>query len=352
MKNKKYQSEQNSEVFFKPQIGLMSRSRAAGHVPNLSNKKVLVTGGSGFLGTVLVEKLLEQKRKVIILDLKSPQNKDVEFIQANVTDFNTFRNSAKNVEVIFHLASLVPQSKVNVEDYEKVIVGGTENALRICKEKKIKLIHVSSSSVYGGKRDGILKEEDPKNPAGPYACAKWNAELKCQEYAKQRVDVVILRPMAIVGPGIYGVFKKFLQLIKMNLPLITFGDGSNRIQLLHVSDCADALLCAENYDKSGEVFNLGSENVPTVKEEFRELIKHAKSKSVIISIPANLARFIFKSLYKIKLSPLTPEHYYLLDKNSIADITKAKKLLGWMPKRDNITTLQETYDWYVSNSTK
>ena len=316
----------------------------------MKKTKVLVTGGSGFLGNELVKALLKQKRKVKILDIKEPSLKGVEYIKADIKDFGALLNAAKNVDTIFHLASLVPQSKVNVDDYEKVIVDGTENVLKAGKKYGLKIIHVSSSSVYGANREDKINEDYPKKPIGPYANAKWNAEIKCQEYSGRGVDVVILRPMAIVGPGIYGVFKNFLNLIRNNLPLITFGNGSNRIQLLSLSDCVEALLCAEKQEgRSGEVFNLGSENVPTVKEEFRELIKYANSKSLIISIPASFARFIFKSMYLMNLSPLTPEHYYMLDKNSIVDINKAKNFLKWQPKKDNNLTLKETYDWYINN---
>ena len=211
------------------------------------------------------------------------------------------------------------------------------------------MIHVSSSGVYGADREGIVKEDAEKKPTGYYGNAKWQAELKCQEYVKKGVNVVILRPMAIIGPGIYGVFKKFMGLVNKNLPLVTFGNGNNKIQLVSLSDAVDALLLAEKYNKTGEIFNIGSDNIPTVKEEFKALVKYAKSKSIIIPIPANLARFIFKVLYTIKLSPLTPEHYYMLDKNSILDITKTKNLLGWKPKKNNIDILKETYDWYIKS---
>ncbi len=316
----------------------------------MKNKYVLVTGGSGFLGTALVNKLLEQGRKVKVVDIKECNNKNVEFIKADVRDLNKLMEAAKNVNVIFHSASLVPQSKVNPNEYKEIIVNGVENVLKVCRKYKIKLVHVSSSGVYGADREGIVKEDAEKKPVGYYGNAKWQAELKCQEYAKKGVKIVIIRPMAIIGPGIYGVFKKFISLIHKNLPLITFGNGDNKIQLVSLSDTVDALLLAEKYKgNNGEVFNIGSDNIPTVKEEFKELIKYAKTKSIIIPIPANLARVIFKFLYIIKLSPLTPEHYYMLDKNSILDNTKAKKILKWKPTKSNIDMIKEAYDWYIKS---
>ena len=311
------------------------------------NKNVLVTGGSGFLGTELVNKLLKQGRKVKVYDIKDCKNKDVEFIKEDIRNLDKLINASKNIDVIYHLASPVPQSKIDSKEYKEVIVDGTENVLKVCKKNKIKMIHVSSSGVYGIDREGIVKEDAPKK--GDYGNGKWNAELKCNEYAKKGVKLVIVRPMAIIGPGVYGVFKKFIGFIHKNYPLVTFGDGSNRIQLVSLSDTVDALLLAEKYNKSGETFNLGSDNIPTVKRQFRVLIRYANSKSLIISIPANLAKIIFKILYTIKVSPLSPEHYYMLDKNSVLDITKAKELLKWKPKKNNIKMMEETYDWYVKS---
>lgn len=314
---------------------------------HMVNNNVLVTGGCGFLGFHLVNKLVEQGRNVKVYDAKDCKNKDVNFLKGDVRDFEKLKNFAKDVNVIFHLASLVPQSKVDLQAYKTVIVEGTENVLKICKENKIKMVHVSSSGVYGGERGKPLKEDNPKNPSGGYGTAKLEAELKCMEYAKQGVHVVMLRPMAIIGPGIYGVFKTYMNFVRYNLPLITFGDGSNRIQMVSVYDCVDALLLAEKYKKSGEAFNLGSDNIPTLKEQFKALIKHAKSKSIIIPLPAEFARKTCKIFYNLKLSPLTPEHYYVLDKDSILDNTKAKKELGWNPKRNNIEMNIEAYDWLV-----
>tara|TARA_Y100000034_G_scaffold131317_1_gene191805 strand:+ start:169 stop:1110 length:942 start_codon:yes stop_codon:yes gene_type:complete len=307
-------------------------------------EKVLVTGGSGFLGTHLVNKLLEQGRQVKILDIKEPKIKNVEFIKADIRNHNKVLEVTKDVDTIFHLASLVPQSKVDFSVYNDVICNGTASILKACKKYNIKMVHVSSSGVYGGARDKPLTEDHPKNPSSNYGRAKMNAELQCQKYALQGVNVVMVRPMAIIGPGIYGIFKLFLKLVKKNIPLITFGNGSNRIQLVSTSDTVDALLLAERYQKTGEVFNLGSDNIPTVKQQYKALIKHTKSKSFIIPIPSLLARVTFRTLYTLRLSPLLPEHYYVLDKNSILDITKTKKELGWKPQKNNTDMIIETFD--------
>ncbi len=309
--------------------------------------KVLVTGGSGFLGSHLIKKLLHEGREVHVVDIRDCPNKTVSYTKGDVRDRALMKRLVKDMTCVFHLASVVPQSKIAPEEYHDVIVNGTASVLEACLTHNIKMVHVSSSGVYGVNRDGIVKEHDAKKPMGYYGTAKWAAELKCQEYVTKGAQVVIVRPMAIIGERLYGVFLKFLDFVQKGYPLVTFGNGSNKIQLVSAGDCANGLLCAEKYKKSGEVFNLGSENIPTVREEFQALVTHARSGSPIIPIPIMLARGIFKTLHWLHLSPLTPEHYYMLDKNSILDITKAKKLLKWKPKDNNTLMMQEAYDWYV-----
>jgi nucleoside-diphosphate-sugar epimerase len=305
---------------------------------------VLVTGGSGFFGTHLVNKLLEQGRKVKVLDINDCNNPLVEFIKADIQDREAISKALVGVKTVFHLASLVPQSKVPYESYYKVIVKGTENILEACKQHSAKLVYISSSGVYGGSRSKPLIEDSEKNPSSDYGKAKWEAEKKCLDY-KDKVELVILRPMAIIGPGIYGVFKLFLKFIKWNLPLIILGKGKNKIQMVSVHDIVEAALLAENHKRSGAIFNIGSDNVPELKTQFKSIITHANSKSLVIPLPAKLTKLGLALLYKLKLSPLLPEHYYVLDQNSMLDIEKAKKELGWKPKYDNINMMSETFDW-------
>lgn len=314
-----------------------------------SKKYALVTGGSGFLGTNLVKRLLKEKRRVKILDIRKPKVKGAAFILGDVTNFGDVMKAAKDAGVVFHLASVTPQLNMDEKIYRNVIIKGTENILKACKRYKIKLVHISSTSVYGANREGVLKENAEKKPYSGYGKNKWEAEKLCQKYAKGGVEVVILRPMAIIGPEIGGIVMKFLKFMRYNLPLITIGAGSNRIQMLSVSDCVDAMLKAEKYDKSGEVFNLGSENVTTFRNQLKQVTKNVKSKSVVIPLPSYPAKKFFEILYKLKIPLFVPEHYEMLDKNCIVDVSKAKNLLKWRPKKDNIQMMVEAYNWYKNN---
>lgn len=316
---------------------------------NTSKKYALVTGGSGFLGTNLVNRLLKEKRKVKIFDTRKPKVEKVEFIKGDISNLDDVLKASQDVKVIFHLASVVPQANMSKKIYENVIIKGTENVLKACKKYKIKLVHISSSGVYGANRKGILKETDEKKPYEGYGESKWKAEKLCQKYAKEGVEVVILRPIAMIGPEIGGIVATFFKFIYYNLPLITIGNGNNRIQMLSASDCVDAMLKAEKYTKTGEVFNLGSENVPAFKHQLKEVVRRANSKSAVISLPTYPTKKFFEMLHKINLTFFVPEHYEMFDKNSILDISKAKRELGWKPKKDNIQMMAEAYNWYKEN---
>lgn len=313
----------------------------------MRNSNVLVTGGSGFLGKHFVKCLVDKGRNVKILDIKDCENNNVEFVKGDIRDYETVRKCVKDVDVVFNLASLVPQSNVKKETYDQIIVNGTRNVIDACKDTSVKVIHVSSSSVYGLNRGkNPLKEDDPKKPVAAYGASKLSAEHLFTANS-DKVNSTMLRPMTIVGPGIYGLFKMFLGFVKRSYPLMIFGNGNNRIQMVSLSDTADALLLAEKREKSGEMFNLGSKDVPTFRNQIEALIKHANSKSVVISIPPSLGRGIFRFLHMIHLSPLMPEHYYTLDKDSILDISETEKILKWTPKKNNIQMTIEAYDWYT-----
>ncbi len=312
-------------------------------------KCALITGGSGFLGTNLALRLINEQRKIRILDIKKPKMDGIEFIYGDVTNYGSVLKAAKGADVIFHLASPVPQTKADEKLIERAIVGGTENVLKACQKYGSKLVYISSSGVYGSNRNSILKETDEKMPYEGYGKGKWEAEKLCQEYARKGVKVVILRPVGIIGPYISGLVLIFLKLIFYNVPLITIGNGKNKIQLLSTSDCIDAILKAESYPKSGEVFNLGSKNVPTLRDQFKTVVKKVKSKSVVIPVPKYIAKLFFAFLHKVNLTILPPDHYRSLDKNIMVDITKAEKLLKWEPKKDNVQMTIEAYNWYAKN---
>jgi len=314
----------------------------------LNSKKCLITGGSGFVGTNLALKLLDENRNIKIFDVKKPKIDNVDYINGDVTKLNEVMDATKDVDVIFHLASLVPQSKVDKNLVEKILILGTENVLKACKKNNIKLIHISSTAVYGSNRQGASKESDEKRPYGGYGIGKWKAEEICQKYVNDGVNVVILRPVGIIGPYISGLVLKFIKFIHFNVPIMIIGSGKNKIQLLSVSDCIDAILLAEKYDGPGEVFNIGSENVPQFRFQIQKVVEQVKSKSIVIPLQKNIAKLFFAILYKINLTILPPDHYRMLDKDIIVDISKAKNILKWKPQKDNIQMMVEAYNWYYT----
>lgn len=156
--------------------------------------------------------------------------------------------------------------------------------------------------------------------------------------------------MTIMGPGVYGIFRRFFYWVNRNRPIPLFGSGKNRMQMVSTSDMVDACLLAEKSRVRGEIVNIGSENVPSLKELFQAVIEHTDSKSKLLPMNATLLRTFFRTLRVFHLSPLVPEHYFLLDKEFILDISKAKRLLKWKPKKNNIQMIIEAYDSFNTSA--
>ncbi len=239
-------------------------------------KRVLVTGGAGFIGSHLVEKLVSLGAHVSILDNFSSGNLQnirsvfthVNLFYADITSSYSCMKATANKDYVFHTAAFVsvPGSVENPDACHKINAQGTRNVLEGCKENGVKSLVFSSSSAVYGNRDDICKESDAPNPLSPYAQSKLDGEVLCKEYAQENsMHTACLRYFNVYGDrqdphGHYAaVVAKFKQNLQEHKPLIIYGDGMQTRDFINVSDVVQAnLKIALRDNKPGEIFNVGS----------------------------------------------------------------------------------------------
>jgi nucleoside-diphosphate-sugar epimerase len=213
-----------------------------------------------------------------------------------------------------------------------------------------KVVHVSSSGVYGVPTTVPVGEDHPQRPLGAYGESKIAAERLCADAVARGLDVTVLRPMSLFGPWMTGVFLLLFEWVRLGKNVYLLGAGRNRVQMTSAWDVADAcLLAAARPESRGAVLNLGAVDVPTVRAQVEALVAHAGSRSRIVAIPAGLLRNAGRALNLVKLSPIVPEHYLLADATFVLDVSRARTVLGWEPAYSNVRMTTEAYDWYCRN---
>ena len=234
--------------------------------------KILVTGGAGFIGSHIVEYLVQRGNNVIVLDNLSNgkmQNiskvsDDINFVNGDVRDYNLVEQLVKDVDGVFHEAALVsvPESFKMQNEYFDVNVNGTENILKLAKEYGFKIVYASSSSVYGNPKSVPIKEDDDRNPLNPYAKTKLEDELLAEKYSEMGVHVIGLRYFNIFGrrqsKEYAGVIKLFLEKIQQNKAPIINGDGSQTRDFVYVEDVVKANILAMDSNIKYKFLNVGS----------------------------------------------------------------------------------------------
>ncbi len=314
-------------------------------------KKVLITGGSGFLGINLARYLHKKGYQIKILDLAPFNYKDmnnkVEFIQGDVRNKKTVEKAVNGCDYVIHTAAALPLYKP--KDIYSTDINGTSNMLKASLKNKIKrFVHISSTAVYGIPNHHPLKEEDKLDGVGPYGKSKVRAEKECEKYRSNGLTVSILRPKSFVGPERLGVMAIYYEWVMKgkNIPIV--GQGNNKYQLLDVKDLCQAIeLCLiKPKKKVNDVFNIGAEKFTTMKEDFGALLKKGKR---IIGLPAKPIINLLRFLELIHLSPLYRWVYETASEDSYVSINKAKKQLGFKPKFSNKQALKRSYEWYVKH---
>ena len=306
-------------------------------------KLYLVTGGAGFIGSHLVEELVKQGQRVRVIDNLSTGKREniepflekIEFIEGDIRDLGLVRKAMDGVDYVLHQAAVpsVPRSVKDPLTTNAANVDGTLNILIAARDADVnRVVYASSSSVYGD-TPTLPKQEGMKpQPRSPYAVSKLAGELYCQAfYHVYGLEAVALRYFNVFGPRqdpesqYAAVVPKFITALLRGDPPMIFGDGKQSRDFTYVDNVVAAnLLAAKASGVAGEVFNIACGERITINELARMLTE-------IIGV-------------NIEPEYTPPRPGDVL--HSLADISKAQKLLGYKIKVDFERGLQKTVEWY------
>jgi len=309
--------------------------------------KILVTGGAGFIGSNLIEKLLKEGYEVVCLDnfndYYNPQIKrnniepflrerNFNLVEADIRDKDTLEKIFEEYKFqkVIHLAAQagVRLSLKQPNLYIDVNVNGTLNLLELSKEYKIKnFVFGSSSSVYGATKEIPFSEEGKLKPISPYGVSKRAGELLCYTYNHlYNLPFTILRFFTVYGPRQRPdmAIHKFTKLIDEGKEICLYGNGETSRDYTYISDIIEGIMSALNNDFNYEIFNLGNSN-PTNLSRLISLIEKKLDKSA-----------------KIRYLPEQPGDPSI----TFADISKSKRMLNYNPKIKMEEGIKRFIEWY------
>jgi len=307
--------------------------------------KILITGGAGFIGSHLCDKYTKNGDTILCLDNFMNGNlmnirhllgyRNFKLINGDIRDFDLLEKIMRDVDAVFHLAAQIHVDRSIVEPkltYE-INVLGTQNILEVARMYDVnKVIHASTSEVYGSTLYAPMDEKHPLNAPHPYGASKIAADRLCYAYMQTYgMNICIMRPFNLYGPrqkdfGYGGAISLFTKRVLNNMPPIIYGNGEQTRDYTYVEDIVDAYDLILNYEKQiNEPINFGTGNEIKIIDLANLIIKFCGKEG------------------KIKPVHVEPRPGEVL--RLIADISNAKKI-GWEPKYSIDEGLEKFIDWY------
>ena len=307
----------------------------------------LVTGGAGFIGSHIASALDAAGAKVRVIDDLSTGYRenldeisgDVDFVQASVADERSLRNALEDVELVFHEAAIpsVPRSVENPRQTHIASVESTFSLLLASKEKKVRrIVYAASSSAYGDQPTLPKVETMLPEPLSPYAVAKLVGEHYCQVFTRvYGLETISLRYFNVFGPRqdpssqYSGVISRFISALLGGDNPVIYGDGEQSRDFTYIDDVVDAnLKAAESVGGVGQVINVANGERISLNQLLDELKSLTGKSEVVVDYREPRAGDV---------------------KHSLADISRARSLLGFEPRVDLRTGLQHTIDWWKNS---
>jgi UDP-glucose 4-epimerase len=309
-----------------------------------SGRRVLVTGGAGFVGGTLVRRLGEAGAKVTVLDDLFTGRAGViptsaQFVEGSVVDEDLVRSLVADASVVFHMAArnIIASTKDPRQDF-MTNIGGTLNVLLACRDSKIdRMVYTGSASIYGNPRSIPINEDDPAVTLSPYAVSKLGGEQYCMAfYESYGLPVSVVRYSNVFGLGqrpdnpYCGVIAKFFDATFAGRPIQVHGDGEQTRDYTFVDDAVDAtLLAAIRPRAEGEVFNVGT-GIETSVNQLAEKIGRA------VGVPIEVVHIDRRDIDNIR--------------RRVVNIEKARRMLRWSPQVTLLDGLSRTAAWMRESS--
>lgn len=320
----------------------------------------VIFGGDGFVGRHLAPLISADGHDVVVVDIvKSdlPHYDKVKFVQCDVTNRDAVMAAGiKADDMVYNLsAKMLSPLQVRAKRHDfffPVNYFGTENIiLAMDKAGARNLVHFTTDMIYGHTVTYPMTEDHPVAPLGEYGWSKQKTEVLAAEWRKKSMNISLFRPRLIIGPGRLGILEKLFKLIDMNLPVPMIGSGKNPYQFISVFDCASAAYAAFKAGVPNEAYNLGSLNPPPVRKLLGDLVRHAKSKSLLIPTPGWAVKKTLDMFDWMNMPIMDPEQYLIADEECVLDVSKGERQLGWVPQYRDEDMLIAAYVEYRAKKT-
>jgi len=310
----------------------------------------LVTGGSGYFGSLLARHLVDAGHRVRVLDIHDADDlpDGVEFMLGDIRDASAVDRAVHGCDVVFNSVAQVPLAhdetllrSVNADGTAVLANSALRHGVR-------KMVHISSSAVFGVPASNPVLPSTIPSPAEAYGHAKLAAEWACLESVTRGLDVTIVRPRTILGHGRLGIFGILFDWIADGADVFVLGTGDNRYQFIHADDLARVCVLAAGA-AGPAVFNAGTDRFGTMRESLESLCAHAGTGAHVRSLPVGPAALMMRAAAAAHLAPFAPYHWLMYSKSLWFDIDHVRDALGWQPRWSNEEMLADSYDWFVAH---
>ncbi|MDG4764942.1 NAD-dependent epimerase/dehydratase family protein [Solwaraspora sp. WMMD406] len=315
--------------------------------------RIVVTGAAGMLGTALLARPWPGVTWAGV-DIRPPAptvSDRAEFVDADVRDTSAMIAAFQDADVVIHSAAALPSHRP--AQIRSVDVDGTASVVAAARRAGVgRLVHISSTAVYGLPRRCPTPEDYPREPVDAYSAAKLAAESIVLRSREQGQCAPILRPKTFLGRERLGLFAMLFEWADEGRHFPLLGGGHVATQMLDVDDLCDAIqqTCERRDDVVNDTFNIGAREFGTLHDDFQAVLDAAGHGKRVVTVPMAPAVATLRALAALRLSPVYSRLVHKLTSDSYVSVDKAVDQLGFDPRYSNKQALLKTYDWWRDNA--